>query len=255
MWELLIVDDASTDDTPMYLEALQASDDRIKVFRNSTSMGGGGARNIALKAASGEFATGLDDDDCFTPNRIEDLMQCWASHEGSGVACVFSPIVPEVNGVLGKARYAPPKVTYAEMFSCNHIGSQVLAPTKHYIESGLFDEAMPAWQDYEFFLRMLTHFGVAYSTQEPTYIYESSPRKDRISKKSEDKLRWACNRLIEVHAANAPIRAQQLLAQLYQPFYGVVPKPAELFDFIRLQPSVWSIKTAARIYIRGWVGK
>ena len=67
-WELIIVDDRSTDGTRAFLEDLQKLDPRVKcVFKTDTGEVAGVqvSRNIAINMAKGRYITGLDDDDFF----------------------------------------------------------------------------------------------------------------------------------------------------------------------------------------------
>jgi glycosyltransferase involved in cell wall biosynthesis len=64
-WELLVVDDASTDDTAAYLAGLQ--DPRITVLTQAQASERSAARNRGLQAARGEFVMFLDDDDLLRP--------------------------------------------------------------------------------------------------------------------------------------------------------------------------------------------
>jgi glycosyltransferase involved in cell wall biosynthesis len=62
-FELIIVDDASSDGTHNYLQKLSASDQRIKFISNPTSLGGSQSRNEGIYASHGEWLAFLDDDD------------------------------------------------------------------------------------------------------------------------------------------------------------------------------------------------
>src|SRR3954466_15167188 len=70
--EVIVVDDASTDDTPAFLKAAAAADSRLTFFANDRPSGAPAARNRAIAAAKGAFVTGLDDDDYFEPTRSEE---------------------------------------------------------------------------------------------------------------------------------------------------------------------------------------
>ena len=77
-FELIVVDDASDDGTSEYLRSMANSDARIKVLRNESRCGPQVARNRAIGLASGEFVTGLDDDDWFHPERLAVLVDNWS---------------------------------------------------------------------------------------------------------------------------------------------------------------------------------
>ncbi|MEJ7775466.1 MAG: glycosyltransferase family 2 protein, partial [Nocardioidaceae bacterium] len=65
--EVIVVDDASTDDTPAVLASLG---DRITVLRNETGTERGAARNRGARAGRGEFIAFLDGDDCWMPGKL-----------------------------------------------------------------------------------------------------------------------------------------------------------------------------------------
>lgn len=69
-WELLIVDDASSDDTVAIAQRLAARDNRIKVLSNDGPPGIPGARNSGVAAARGRFLAICDSDDLSRPGRF-----------------------------------------------------------------------------------------------------------------------------------------------------------------------------------------
>ena len=70
-WEMIIVDDCSTDET--YALALQLSkdDNRIKALKNEENIGVAATRNKALDIATGEYIAFLDADDLWLPQKLE----------------------------------------------------------------------------------------------------------------------------------------------------------------------------------------
>lgn len=72
-FELLIVDDASTDSTYRVLE--KYDDQRIKLYANEINKGPSSARNFALRQASGFYVTVLDADDRYAPDRLQTLIE------------------------------------------------------------------------------------------------------------------------------------------------------------------------------------
>ena len=69
-FEILIIDDASEDYTPIIISYLKKKDTRIKSFRSETNIGPGKARNIGIANANGDLIAILDDDDIAIPNRL-----------------------------------------------------------------------------------------------------------------------------------------------------------------------------------------
>ncbi|CDS95259.1 glycosyltransferase family 2 protein [Vibrio coralliirubri] len=70
-WELIIVDDCSSDDTPQVLEEYRQLDKRIIVKLMDVNGGAGVSRNEALKLATGRFFAFLDADDLWVDDKLE----------------------------------------------------------------------------------------------------------------------------------------------------------------------------------------
>ncbi|WP_330413227.1 sugar transferase [Dorea formicigenerans] len=68
-WELIIVDDCSTDNTDEVLETIK--DDRIRYFKNEKNSGAAVSRNKALREAKGQWIAYLDSDDLWMPEKLE----------------------------------------------------------------------------------------------------------------------------------------------------------------------------------------
>jgi glycosyltransferase involved in cell wall biosynthesis len=170
-FEVLVVDDASTDDTRSFLAAMAASDPRLVAFSNDRPLGAPAARNRAISAAKGEFITGLDDDDYFEPTRLRRFLAAWKEFESEGKkpSCIYAQSVSMRGGRAIWVSQRPGSVEHADLFTQNVIGNQVFAPREHFFGAGLFDEQLPAWQDLDLFIRMLLRYGTAYLVPVPTY--------------------------------------------------------------------------------------
>ena len=68
-WELIIVDDASTDATPSIVADFQRRDSRIRVIPRNTNQGAAGARNLGLDNARGRLIAFIDSDDIWYPEK------------------------------------------------------------------------------------------------------------------------------------------------------------------------------------------
>jgi len=99
-FELIVVDDASTDGTPVYLATL--ADPRIRVFRAERNLGPSGARNRGLDAARGELVAFLDSDDLYRAGRLALPLDAFAAD--AGLVCVLSSAVKFIRGAPREAR-------------------------------------------------------------------------------------------------------------------------------------------------------
>lgn len=178
--ELFVVDDSSDDGTSDYLAECASRDSRI-VFRSNTSnLGGGGCRNVAIQAAKGEFITGLDDDDYFTNCRIEAFLAAWANRRPDTKALFTSVLKKcDVGVFLPDKKIA--HVSQRDLLYSNYLGSQVFVPTEVLRKSGGFDPSFPAWQDLDCWYRLLAE-GEAERLDNESYIVDVSHEHDRISK-------------------------------------------------------------------------
>lgn len=182
--ELIIVDDASSEDTLTYLDSLdvawfEENDIQLMIHRKKINSGACESRNIAIRTANGEFITGLDDDDEFLPNRLNDLVNAWDDRY-AGI-CSSNIIIGDGNktSVLAKGIG---KISTNKLLERNVIGSQIFTKTEHLRAIGGFDPSFPAWQDYECWLRMSLNFGPILKINKPSYIVHTEHDKPRITR-------------------------------------------------------------------------
>ncbi len=84
-WELVIVDDGSTDTTQEFLE--QVTDSRIRVITHSENRGVCAAKNTGLDNMRGEWFTTLDSDDEMMPDALETMLECAARTGATAITC------------------------------------------------------------------------------------------------------------------------------------------------------------------------
>ncbi len=166
-WELLVVDDASTDDSVGRVEALAADDARIRVLRLERNGGPAVARNAGIREARGRYIAFLDSDDAWAPEKL--ARQVAALERGA----VFSFTAMERFDEQGRRLSAvgvPEWVSYAEMLKTNYIGcSTAMYDTLFFgkVEMPLIDRR----QDYGLWLRLLKRVEFACGLNEPLVRY------------------------------------------------------------------------------------
>lgn len=121
-WELIIVDDASTDNTCNIVLEFSKNDYRIKLIKQLKNLGTGVTRNTAIKATQGNYIAFLDSDDLWKPNKLETQL---AYMKSKNTAICFSSyeLINEYGKPLNKIIEALPKLTYQKQLKCNYIGN------------------------------------------------------------------------------------------------------------------------------------
>lgn len=172
--ELIVVDDASTDDT----ERLVANfdDPRVRYIRHDSKLGAAAARNTGIRAARGSYIAFQDSDDEWLGEKLEKQMQVLRSSDVDIVYC----------GLLrctdGSAVYIPePHVKVrqgdilVQLLHGNFVSTQTLLVRRACIENaGLFDERLRRFQDWELAIRLAktTPFRLV---DEPLVIVHATP--------------------------------------------------------------------------------
>jgi glycosyltransferase involved in cell wall biosynthesis len=180
-FELIIVDDASTDDTPRLVAEYSARDVRVRSIRLPSKSGACAARNVGIEAARSPWCTGLDDDDLMLPHRLSLLLN--AAGQSSAHALICSGYLLERDDKRRPVDCHAAVITLNELLHRNIIGNQALFRREHALEIGGFDIDMPASQDYDFWTRLLARFGTAKRLPEATYVFrEHDHATTRITK-------------------------------------------------------------------------
>ncbi len=165
-WELIIVNDGSKDTTKEYLDSLVNSDSRITVFHNESAQGACAARNVAIKAAKGEFITGLDDDDEFTANRLSYFLENWQNEYSS----LCTPVTICKGQEKTDHNYFVGSLSLDDLLVVNKVGNQLFCETEKLQAIGGFDADFKAWQDYDTWVRFFKEFGKGLKLPKPTYL-------------------------------------------------------------------------------------
>src|SRR5690554_6731238 len=146
-WQLIIVNDASTDGTAEYLDTLSREDHQIQVIHNSQSIGSCASRNLAIAAAKGKFVTGIDDDDEFLPKRLEKMLEAYSEHYAYVATGAYWVTRKKKNKILATDKILS---VNSELYK-NNAGNQVLTTKEKMMAIGGFDTNLVSLQDYECF--------------------------------------------------------------------------------------------------------
>lgn len=120
-WEIIFMDDCSTDDTIKIATALRANDKRIHVYQNITNQGAAVSRNNALREAKGRWIAFLDSDDLWYPEKLE--KQIRFMEENNYYFSYHNSEDMDENGKLNGVYWTGPKhINETDMFNYDWIG-------------------------------------------------------------------------------------------------------------------------------------
>lgn len=155
-WELIIVDDCSTDKS---LEIIKKySDDRIILLQNKINSGPAISRNKALNAAKGEYVAVLDADDIMFPNRLEIQVNYLIKHTQIDILGTSALMIDECGNKLTVSKYymSPEEIKTTILFRCPLIHSSVMMRKAFLVNNDLsYNENFPCNQDYELWSRVV----------------------------------------------------------------------------------------------------
>lgn len=150
-FELLIVDDASTDNTKTILK--QLNDERVKIYYNKKNLGLTNNLNILLEKSRGQLIARQDGDDLSNASRL--VKQVKFLNENNLDACTTRAIIKNSTKLIPRfSHLIPPKLTvrYKNPF----IHGTLLIKTHVINEIGRYDENFKYAQDYKLFIDLLT---------------------------------------------------------------------------------------------------
>mgnify|MGYP002678903474 CR=1 FL=1 len=114
-WELIIVDDCSTDKTDAVVESLM-EDTRIRFLRNDHNSGAAVSRNYALREAKGRWIAFLDSDDLWTADKLEKQLRFMVKNHYSFSYTCYEEMDSDGNKT-GVMVTGPKKITKVDMFN------------------------------------------------------------------------------------------------------------------------------------------
>ncbi len=205
-FELVVVDDCSTDSTPEILAAVR--DTRLRVIRNDSCRGIAGGRNIGLAACVGAYVAVLDHDDVSLPERLARQVAYLDGH--SQVVFVGTAVEILRDGVASDPEQVA-HVSPAGMRMLLHLGNPLTWSSVMFRRSALLrvmedgavlrDAAVPA-DDFDLYHRLL--------------LYGEAARLDGVL----TQYRWHTSNTTYRMAAQMAERAEVVLSRAYAPWFG-----------------------------------
>lgn len=155
-FEVLVVDDASTDDTEASLSPYR---ERIRLLRRDERGGPARARNQALREARGEFIAFVDADDLWLPSKLERQVAWLQEHPDDAVVFTDYSVFDEAGCLSESKKEECGGIPQGRIFHDLLFGRFVAMSTVMLRRScldkvGLFDEELTGAEDYNLYLRL-----------------------------------------------------------------------------------------------------
>ncbi|WP_427875707.1 glycosyltransferase family 2 protein [Flavobacterium sp. MMS24-S5] len=176
-WEMILVDDASTDTTITIIEEFVKKDSRIKLFKLPQNRGNGFARNAALEKATGKYIAYLDADDLWFPEKLEKQIQFLKANNLHFTFSFYDSINEEGND-LNRRVESPNPLTYKQLFFCNYVGNLTAVYDADYFGKIILETSQKR-QDWRIWLTILKQIKIAKPVPESLAFYRI--RKDSVS--------------------------------------------------------------------------
>ncbi|MFH6934085.1 glycosyltransferase family 2 protein [Flavobacterium sp. FlaQc-30] len=176
-WEMILVDDASTDETVKIIDDFAQKDSRIKLFQLETNSGNGFARNKALEKASGKYIAFLDADDLWLSTKLEKQIQFLKANNLPFTFSFYDCIDNNGNN-LNRRVQTPIPLTYKQLFFCNYVGNLTAIYDADFFGKIKLESSQKR-QDWRLWLTILKQIKTAEAVPESLAFYRI--RKDSIS--------------------------------------------------------------------------
>ena len=213
-WEMIIVDDGSSDETESVVLSIIENDNRIQFHKLSQNSGPAVARNIGIEKASGDYMTFIDADDIWFPTFIENNIK---TIQKTGISFVFSSYrrANEQLEFVYSDFIVPHKVSYTDILKSNSISCL----TAFLDIKKLGKKYMPLIrkrQDMGLWLNYLKVIPFAHGIQETQAIYRI--RENSLSRKKSDLIKYQWQFYREVENLNVFQSAYYMLHWMYRGF-------------------------------------
>lgn len=152
-FELIVVDDKSTDTSPMIIENIAKIDSRVKLIKSEKNNGVAITRNIGIKEASGQYIALLDNDDVWEEDKLE--RQLNLALDGYDIVYCSYDFIDENDKKIKKPFIVPKTTDFKKMLSSSVISSSTCFIKTELIQANMFTTEY-YHEDYVLWMRLLS---------------------------------------------------------------------------------------------------
>lgn len=194
-WEMIIVDDASKDESLKIMNLWAQKDERIKVIPLTENVGAAKARNIALEKAKGRYIAFLDSDDIWFENKLKEQLSFMESNQYAFTMTAYE--VMNADGTpTGKIVECPQSINYKEYLHNTIIGCLTVMIDQEKVGKVRMPEIRSS-HDMALWLKILKQVFECHGINKPLGAYRVLPKSNSSQKIKAAKDVWRVYREIE----------------------------------------------------------
>ena len=202
-FEIIIVDDCSTDDSVEKIKSYTADDSRVKIFQNETNQGVGFTKRKCVEMAAGEICGFIDPDDAVTENALEISIQNYLDNPkiiGTYSQIMLCDSLLHPQKVYNRSRKVSNRNPF--FFNINNEISHFFTFRKEfYLKTEGINPNLTASEDFDLYLKMYEVGDLAYIPK-PLYFYrlhekgisQGEAKNEKAHENWNQMLREACKR-------------------------------------------------------------
>ena len=193
-WEMIIIDDSSTDNSVSIIEKYANTNKRIHLIKLDKNSGVSNARNVGLQYAKGDYIAFLDSDDYWDKNKIQEQIS-FMKDQNIPLSYTSYIKIDEKDKKIGEIK-VPESVNYKKMLKSNFIACSSAVVKKEIIGKLLFPP-QKINQDHALWLSILKKGYIAYGLNKPLLFYRIRRNSVSSNKITAAKDQWKLYREIE----------------------------------------------------------
>lgn len=166
-WELIIVNDCSSDKSPEIAERYEKEDSRIRVIHNTDNCKLPKSLNIGFSSARGDYLTWTSDDNMYLPTAIEKMVRVLETGNDSYMVRTDMSYIDAEGNIIGESE----EYTDEKMYLSNCLGACFMYKRSVLDAVGEYDENTFCVEDYDYWLRILDEYHHIDSIKEILYMY------------------------------------------------------------------------------------
>lgn len=216
-WELIVVNDCSTDRTLEIVKQYAEYDHRIKIIDNNINKKLPNSLNIGFQHSCGSLLTWTSDDNLYHENALEIMKNELEKDPSINMVRAGMINIDETGEKIGLQPVGEPDMLYFH----NNIGACFMYRRIILEEIGEYDADLFLVEDYDYWLRIIEHYSKIKSIKEPLYYYRR--HKNSLTETKKTMINNQIRKLKDKHIPillNKFERNPSMICQLYLDYYG-----------------------------------